>query len=91
MNRPHIQPVIYLWNREPEIVNTNPFTSEVIDQVNRATALIDEVENNTNPISDEIDSKQIRKISLLSHVCFTISVTLLLIDLQIILDSLASS
>ena len=41
-------------------MNTNPFTSEVIDQVNRTTALIDEVENNTNPISDEIDSKQIR-------------------------------
>ena len=59
MNRPQIQPVIYLENREPEVVNTNQFTPEVIDQVNRATALIDEVKNNTNPISDETDSEQI--------------------------------
>ena len=34
MNRPQIQPVIYLENREPEIVNTNGFTPEAIDQVN---------------------------------------------------------
>ena len=59
MNRPQIQPVIYLENRQPEIVNTNRFTPEAIDQVNRATALIEEVENN-NPTNNEMEREETR-------------------------------
>ena len=59
MNRPLIQPVIYLENRQPEIVNTNAFTPEAIDQVNRATALIEEVENN-NPTDNEMEREETR-------------------------------
>ena len=59
MNRPQIQPVIYLENRQPEIVNTNAFTPEAIDQVNRATALIEEVENN-NPTNNEMEREETR-------------------------------
>ena len=59
MNRPQIQPVIYLENRQPEIVNTNRFTPEAIDQVNRATALIEEVENN-NPTDNEMEREETR-------------------------------
>ena len=59
MNRPQIQPVIYLENRQPEIVNTNGFTPEAIDQVNRATALIEEVENN-NPTNNEMEREETR-------------------------------
>ena len=57
MNRPQIQPVIYLENRQPEVVNTNRFTPEAIDQVNRATALIEEVENN-NPTNNEMEREE---------------------------------
>ena len=39
------QPVIYLENHQPEIVNTNGMTSLITDQIKRATALIEEQED----------------------------------------------
>ena len=44
MNKPQTQPVIYLNDREAEVVNTIRFTPQAIEQVNRATALIDAYE-----------------------------------------------
>ena len=40
-------------------MNTNAFTPEAIDQVNRATALIEEVENN-NPTDNEMEREETR-------------------------------
>ena len=45
MNQPLKQTVIYLGDRQPEVVNTQRFTPQAIEQVNRAAALIEGVEN----------------------------------------------
>ena len=44
-SQPQIQPVIILDDRTPEVVNTTGFTPQAIEQVNRATALIEGYEN----------------------------------------------
>ena len=45
MSQPLKQTVIYLADRQPEVVNTQNFTPQAIEQVNRAAALIDGVED----------------------------------------------
>ena len=48
MNQPFAQPIIYLSDRQPEIVDTSRFTPQVIEEVNRAAALIDAYENESS-------------------------------------------
>ena len=48
MNQPFAQPIIYLSDRQPEIVNTSRFTPQAIEEVNRAAALIDAYENGSS-------------------------------------------
>ena len=45
INKPQTHPVIYLGDRETEVVNTTRFTPQAIEEVNHATALIDAPEN----------------------------------------------
>ena len=60
MNQPQIQAVIYLGDRQPEIVNTQGFTPQAIEQVNQVAALIDEGNNEDNATADEIEKEMIR-------------------------------
>ena len=48
MNQQFTQPIIYLSDRQPEIVDTSRFTPQVIEEVNRAAALIDAYENESS-------------------------------------------
>ena len=60
MNQPQIQAVIYLGDRQPEIVNTQGFTPQAIEQVNQVAALIDEGNNEDNATADAIEKEMIR-------------------------------
>lgn len=60
MNQPQIQAVIYLGDRQPEVVNTQGFTPQAIEQVNQVAALIDEGNNEDNATADEIEKEMIR-------------------------------
>ena len=61
MNQPLKQTVIYLADRQPEVVNTQRFTPQAIDQVNRAAALIEGVENRENGPNDEWEGDDTRE------------------------------
>ena len=61
MNQPLRQTVIYLADRQPEIVNTQRFTPQAIEQVNRAAALIEGVENRENGPNDEWEGDDTRE------------------------------
>ena len=61
MNQPLKQTVIYLGDRQPEVVNTQRFTPQAIDQVNRAAALIEGVENRENGPNDEWEGDDTRE------------------------------
>ena len=60
MNQPQIQAVIYLGDRQPEVVNTQGFTPQAIEQVNQVAALIDEGNNEDNATADAIEKEMIR-------------------------------
>ena len=61
MNQPLKQNVFYLGDRQPEIINTQRFTPQAIEQVNRAAALIEGVENRDNDSTDEWESDDTRE------------------------------
>ena len=61
-NKPQTHPVIYLGDRETEVVNTTRFTPQAIEQVNRAAALIDACENrDSNSTKKEWESDDTRE------------------------------
>ena len=61
MNQPLRQTVIYLGDRQPEVVNTQRFTPQAIEQVNRAAALIEGVENRENGPTNEWEGDDTRE------------------------------
>ena len=72
-NLPQIQPVIFMNDRTHEVVNINGFTPQAIEEVNRATALIDAYENrDSNSTKEDWESDETREdfidiSSLLAH------------------------
>ena len=55
------QPVISLTDRQPEVVNIQGFTPQAIDQVNRAAALIEGVENREYDPNEGWEREQTRE------------------------------
>ena len=49
-----------MGDRQPEIVNTQGFTPQAIEQVNQVAALIDKGNNEDNATADEIEKEMIR-------------------------------
>ena len=72
-NLPQIQPVIFMNDRTHEVVNINGSTPQAIEEVNRATALIDAYENrDSNSTKEDWESDETREdfidiSSLLAH------------------------
>ena len=97
MNQPQIQPVIVLENHPPEVVNTSGFTPQAIDQVNRATALIEEYEDKDRDYESEehegIDREQACNdfIAFSSILARNFKTILISFNSQMILDLFASS
>ena len=72
-NNPQGAP-IYLDNRPVESVNTSGFTPQAIEQVNRATALIDAYENgecDNNPNIKPMDRNEIRDDTREDFIAFS--------------------
>ena len=75
MNNPQQrEPVISLNDRQPEVVNTTRLTLQAIDQVNRATALIDAYQNGKCDNNDTIkpwDRNEIRDQTREEFIAFS--------------------
>lgn len=95
MNQPQIHPVILLENHPSEVVNTSGFTPQAVDQVNRATALIEEYENRDRDYESEehegIDREQACNdfIAFSSMLARNFKTILIFFNSQMILDLLS--
>ena len=66
--------MISLNDRQPEVVNTTRFTPQAMEQLNRATALIDAYENkdfDNNSIIDQWDRNEIRDQTREDFIAFS--------------------